>query len=145
MTSIRLSILALSALAIATACGDPTDQLPVPGDTIPPVVTGLEPPPGSQGVDVTAVITVRFSEPINPATVGPASFVVVKGFDPVTGAYAFDDSTASFVPDDDLAYLGSFAVTLTRGIRDPAGNQLVRDTAWAFQVRGQGTPAPARR
>jgi hypothetical protein len=145
MPSIRLPILALAALPLAAACSDPTDELPVPGDAVPPVVTALDPPPGAQDVDVAAVITVRFSEPINPATVGPASFAVRKGFDAVAGTYAFGDGTASFVPDANLAYLGSFGVTLTRGIRDPAGNQLARDTSWAFQVRGQGTPSPARR
>jgi hypothetical protein len=145
MSAIRPLILATALLGGAAACNDPVNGPPAAGDTIPPVVTSLEPASGARDVDVKALITVRFSEPINPATVGPASFVVLKGFDPVPGTYEFGDSTASFVPDDDLAYFASFAVTVTRGIRDPDGNQLPGDTAWGFQTRTQGTPAPARR
>jgi hypothetical protein len=73
--------------------------------------------------------------------VGPASFLVRRGFDTVPGGYAFGDSTASFVPNDDLAFFASFSVIVTRGIRDPAGNQLPRDTAWGFLT----TPALGRR
>ena len=145
MPAIRLLILVTAVLGAAAACGDSTDEPSLPDDSIPPVVTDLEPAPGSRDVRVTAAITIRFSEPINPATVGPASFLVRKGFDSVAGVYAFGDSTASFVPADDLAYLASFSVTVTRGIRDPAGNQLTGDTAWGFQTVSQGTPAPARR
>jgi hypothetical protein len=46
--------------------------------------------------------------------VGPASFIVRQGFDFVPGGYAFGDSTATFVPDDDLDYFTSFSVTVTR-------------------------------
>jgi hypothetical protein len=145
MRSIRPLILATAVLGVAAACGDPVNQSSVPGDTIPPLVTALEPAPGAQDVDVIDVITVRFSEPINPATVGPASFLVRQGLEPVPGVYAFGDSTASFVPDNNLDYLAQFAVTVSRGIRDPVGNQLARDTAWGFRTRASETPAPARR
>jgi hypothetical protein len=145
MPAIRLLILACAVLGAAAACGDSTNGPPLPGDSIPPLVTDVLPAPGSRDVGVSAAITVRFSEPINPATVGPASFIVRQGFDLVPGGYAFGDSTATFVPDDDFDYFTSFSVTVTRGIRDPAGNQLPSDTAWGFQTSSQGTPAPARR
>ena len=145
MPAIRLLIPVLAGLVAVAACSDPADESPGTGDTIPPVVTALAPVPGTQDVPVTARITIRFSEPINPATVGPASFLVREGSDSVPGAYAFGDSTASFVPEDNLAYRATYSVTVTRGIRDPAGNQLARDTAWGFLTAAQETPAPPRR
>jgi Bacterial Ig-like domain len=145
MRTIRLQIPAIAVLWAVVACGDAVGVPPAAGDSIPPVVTALEPAAGARDVPVTAAVTVRFSEPVNPATVGPASFLVRKGFDPVPGTYAFGDSSVSFVPNANLGYLTSFSVTVTRGIRDPAGNQLARDTAWGFQTLSQGTPSAAAR
>jgi hypothetical protein len=34
-----------------------------------------------------------------------------------------------------------YSVTLTRGIRDSAGNQLARDTAWSFRTEPVVVPA----
>lgn len=137
---------AVSAVAAVTACGESSVDEPTgPTDTIPPAVIELQPAPLEQGVQIEATVLVRFSEPINTATVGPASFLVRKGFDSVPGAYTFGDSSVGFVPTDDLAPSSSYSVTLRRGIRDPAGNQLANDTAWAFQTRSQGTPTPPRR
>jgi len=144
MKAIRLALASVTLLA-AAACGESVDGPSGTGDSIAPAVTALEPAPGARDVPVSAVVTVRFSEPINPATVGAASFLVRRGFDTVAGTYAFGDSSMSFVPAANLPFLTSVAVTVTRGIRDAAGNQLRSDTAWAFQTVGQGTPAPSGR
>jgi hypothetical protein len=141
MRGIRLVIPPVAVLATAVACEEPTGEPPEPRDSIPPTIVALAPAPAAEGVPVDVVITVRFSEPINPATVGPASFYVRRGFDSVPGTYVFGDSSASFVPNHDLDYVTAFVVTVTRGIRDSAGNQLPNDTLWGFRTRNQ-TPAP---
>jgi hypothetical protein len=102
------------------------------------------PPPLAQDVSRDVTITVAFTEPINPATVGPASFLVTQALDTVPGAYAFGDSTVSFVPDAPLRAFTTYGARLSRGIRDPAGNQLVRDTAWSFRTRSEVVRAPPR-
>jgi hypothetical protein len=131
-------------LAVTLACGESVEGPSGTADSIPPVITALEPSPNARDVPETVVITVRFSEPINPATVGPGSFLLRQGFDTVAGSYAFGDSSMSFIPDGALPFVTAFSVTVTRGIRDPAGNQLAGDTAWGFLTVGQGTPAPRR-
>jgi hypothetical protein len=140
---IRLVVLAC-AVGTLTACGDTPVEGPgePSGDTIPPAVVDLQPAPLASDVPVEVTVLVRFSEEINPATVGPASFLVRMGFDTVPGVYTFGDSAVGFDPDGNLQPASSYSVTLRRGIRDPAGNQLVRDTAWAFQTISQGTPTP---
>jgi hypothetical protein len=146
MSAIRLWTPPAAVAAAALACAEPADPAAPTGtgDSVPPVVTDLAPAPGEEGVRVTTTVTVRFSEPINPATVGPASFQVRRGFDPVPGSYTFGDRAVSFVPDGDLAFAAVFSATLTRGIRDPAGNALPRDTVWSFQTASAAVPATRR-
>jgi hypothetical protein len=143
MRRIRVSLLAGLALA-ALACGEESGGPELPADTVAPRVAALEPAPLAQDVDIAVVITVTFTEPINPATVGPGSFLVSQGLDTVPGTYSFGDSTAGFVPDAPLRTFTSYGVRLSRGIRDPAGNQLARDTAWSFLTGSEFTPVPPR-
>jgi hypothetical protein len=139
-------LLSGSVLVLATAgCGDgPGGPGPDPGDTVAPFVTALLPAPLERNVLLDAAITVRFSEPVNPATVGVGSFLVRRFFDTLPGGYVFGDSSVSFEPDGLLESGATYSVTLTRGVRDPAGNQLARDTAWFFTAEGRVLPASRR-
>lgn len=140
----RLWLPGLPVLAVIAACDDSPATPKVPADTVAPRVFALSPAPLARNVSRDATIMVTFTEPINPATVGVGSFLVRLGFDTVPGTYAFGDSTASFIPASRLQILGTYSVLLTRGIRDPAGNQLAADTAWSFQT-ASSIPAPPRR
>jgi len=142
--TLRFALLVASAAPIA--CGDEAPGPPSgPADTLAPRVVALRPVPGENGVRQDALVTVAFSEPVNPATVAQASFFLTAQLTPVAGSYAVADSVASFVPDVPLESLTVYTATLTRGIRDPAGNQLVADTSWSFTTEAPPPPAPAVR
>lgn len=143
MRHVGVSLLAGFAVA-ALACGDEGGGPVPPGDTVAPRIAALAPAPLAQDVNPDAVVTVAFTEPINPATVGPASFLMSQGIDTVPGSYAFGDSTMSFVPEGRLQPFTTYGVRVSRGIRDPAGNQLARDTAWSFRTRTDLGSAPPR-
>ena len=130
---------------MVVACGDSNSGPTVPADTVAPQVAALFPVAFARDVSRDVTIMVTFTEPINPATVGVASFLVRRGFDTIPGTYAFGESTASFTPADRLLVQTAYSVALSRGIRDPAGNQLARDTAWSFQTVPVVPPAPPRR
>ena len=138
-------VVLLVGLAVAAAaCGDDDGGPGLPADTVAPRVAVLTPPPLALDVSRDVTITVAFTEPVNPATVGPGSFLVTQAVDTVPGTYAFGDSTVSFVPDAPLRAFTTYGARLSRGIRDPAGNQLARDTAWSFRTRSEVDPAPPR-
>jgi len=144
MRHVRLLAGPLLVLATAT-CGDGTGGPDsVPADTVAPFVTAVLPAPLERNVLLDAAITVTFSEPINPATVGVGSFLVRRSFDTVPGSYVFGDSTVSFEPAGLLGSGTAYSGTLTRGVRDPAGNQRARDTAWFFRAEGPAVPASRR-
>jgi hypothetical protein len=136
-------ILWLPVVGTAVAgCGDSGSGPPVPSDTVAPRVADLFPVPLARDVSQDAIITVTFSEPINPATVGVASFLVRRGFDTLPGTYAFGDSTASFIPAERLEPVTGYSVALSRGIRDPAGSGRLRTPRSA--TRTTGLPAAPR-
>jgi len=134
---------ALPVLA-ALACGDSTPPDPRPAaDTIAPTVVSVRPAPGDTGVPLLAPVEVTFSEPINGATLGPASFVLLRGIAPVPGTYLVNGLTAALQPDSALDSLAIYTATLTSAVRDSAGNRLPGDTSWTF--RTGVPPAPANR
>jgi hypothetical protein len=138
MSGVRL--LGVAGLIALAACdGEPAAPSPS-GDTIPPAIVAISPDPGASDVATTAEISVTFSEPVNPATVAAASFVVRQGFTRLDGSYVVEGVTASFVPSPPLAPATSYSVSVTRAIRDSAGNQLATDTAWAFVTSPIGEP-----
>jgi Bacterial Ig-like domain len=114
------------------ACGSEAVVLEPPADSVAPFITAIAPAPGTTEVSLGTIITVSFSEAINTATVGPASFALLQGNALVAGAYRFEELSAAFVPDAPLVPGTTYSAMVTRGIRDPAGNQLPRDTTWTF-------------
>ena len=126
-------------LLVPLACGGGGQGPPPgPGDTIPPLIEALSPAPGDTGVRGDATISVTFSEVVNPATVATASFFLQKNFTPalVPLAYSYAGRTATAAPVAPLESLTVYIATLTRAVRDSAGNQLAADTSWEFRTRG---------
>jgi hypothetical protein len=128
---------------LVSACGD--DEALVPrtprSDSIPPAVVGLSPVPGDTGVPLLVTVEVTFSEALNWATVGPASFFLTRQADPVAGGYVVDGLTAAFVPEQALDSVTVYEVTLTGAVRDSAGNALPADTSWSFRTGAVAIPA----
>ena len=80
---------------------EPTDPL----DTRPPQVSATPRPPGATGVSASAVATVTFDEPMNPATVNAGSFTLKDGAgNPVPAAVSYDPATrkATLTPQQPL-------------------------------------------
>lgn len=134
---------ALPVLA-ALACGESAPLGPQPpADAVAPTVVTLRPAPGDTGVALLARVEVTFSEPINGATLGPASFVLRRGIAPVPGSYGVDGVTATLQPDSALDSVTIYTATLTSAVRDSAGNRVPADTSWTF--RTGAVPQPAAR
>jgi hypothetical protein len=135
-----VSWLLLAPLALTPACGGAgVEPPPGPTDTIPPMIASLSPAPHDTGVDRKAVLQVTFTEPVNPATIAPASFYLRKDSTPalIPLAFSYEGRTATATPDQPLDSLTVYLATITRAVRDSAGNQLVADTTWEFRTRGK--------
>jgi hypothetical protein len=105
--------------------------------------------PAGTSVTISSPINVVLSEPMDPATITTANFLVTgPGTTPVRGTVAFDTvtNTATFTrhnhfltpaicdltPASDLDPNTLYTATLTTGAKDLAGNALASNLVWSF-------------
>jgi len=108
----------------------------------PPTVISVTPPGGAAGVCPNTVITVMFSEAMEPATINDTTFTVAPG---VTGTVTLDGTgrIAAFIPSTSLAIGTVYTATITTGARDLFGNALASNFVWTFTTAANGcNPAP---
>lgn len=122
-----------AVLAVILVLGACTDDGPTQGgDTTAPTVSTESPAAGATNVDVSAVVSVAFSEPMNAATITTSTFTLTGPGGGVTGAVALTGNTATFTPAAPLAYLTEYTALVTTGVTDLAGNALAANHAWTF-------------
>lgn len=107
-------------------------------DVLDPAVASTSPAAGQTGVSPNGVVTARFSEPMNPATVTASTFRLAPASGaPVPAGVAYDASaqTATLRPDAPLAAGTGYTATLVGGdggVRDTAGTPMAGDVTWSF-------------
>jgi hypothetical protein len=107
-------------------------------DTTKPTVILTAPEDGRAGFPRDSVITVTFSEDMNPATLnGTLTNFTVRttiGAIPVAGTVSYNTTTriATFNPTGNLAASTSYTVTITSGATDLAGNGLAGNFTFTF-------------
>lgn len=114
----------------------------------PPDVLYTSPPAGAvdvlildtplaDGTYVPAVIA-WFSEPLDPATVTPATVYLTGPAGQVQGTIAFvaGPNRIEFRPSEPLAPGALYTATIAVGVRDTSGNALTADYVWAFHTEG---------
>ena len=125
-------------------------------DNVPPEASSTFPENNSTNIPVDTVISVVFSEDMDPATITADNFTVEQAasdggtgsyqeiiyFDweegadernvRVSGSVSYSDKTASFVPDSSLSENQTYIATVTINVKDLAGNNLAADYTWNF-------------
>jgi hypothetical protein len=130
------------------------------GDGIPdgedvasgPRLLALEPADGATGTSLTPVVSARFDEPLDPASVGATSLRLLQAGSVVPAALALaaDGRALELRPAAPLALDSLFAAELSGTLRDAQGNP-VRDLAgqpfgtltWSFHTTSFGITQPA--
>ena len=100
-----------------------------------PAVIATVPVNGASGVPTNQAVSATFSEAMNPATIGAASFTLTgPGGSAITGVvtYVAAGSTATFTPAAMLAPSTVFTATITTAAKDLAGNSLAANYSWTF-------------
>ncbi|MBI3269535.1 MAG: Ig-like domain-containing protein [Planctomycetes bacterium] len=119
-------------------------------DVDAPQVVACRPVAGSLGIPTTADVRLRFTEPVDPATVTSETVqVLVNGTTAVAGTFVFDDlrRDVTFRPAVALAPEASFEVRVSTGVRDLFGHALDQDPETegeqSFVARFRTGPADA--
>jgi hypothetical protein len=106
-------------------------------DTVAPTVTATSPVAGATNVSRNTIITVTFSEAMDPTTINGTTFTVSAG-GPVVGSVSYNAATrvATFTPSGQLAASALHTVTVTTGAKDLAGNSMAVNAVFTFTTSG---------
>jgi outer membrane protein OmpA-like peptidoglycan-associated protein len=106
-------------------------------DSTAPTVSSTTPAAIATGVATNTLVTVRFSEPMNPLTITSATFTLAcPAGTPVPGTvgYAVNGNVATFTPTSALPASTICSATITTGVTDSAGNALAANYLWTFST-----------
>ena len=111
-------------------------------DKTPPKVLSTQPTEKASGIDINTDLSTTFSEPMNPLTLTPNTFIVNAEGSKIPGVVIPSRITSTFKPSTNLSFATSYTATLTSDIRDVAGNPLAT-YVWSFDTRDRtwGTAA----
>lgn len=112
-------------------------------DSIVPTVSSTDPLNLATGVAQSNVISINFSEAMDPLTITSSTFTLKQGATPVSGTVAYFESTATFTPSTNMALGTTYTATVTTGAKDVAGNALAANTIWSFTTDASAAQGPA--
>ncbi len=107
-----------------------------------PTVTATDPANQATGVALNKVITARFSEAMNPATITATSFTLKAGTTTVAGDISYTGTTASFTPANNLAANTTYTATITTAAKSTNDMPLADNYTWTFTTVANTTPQP---
>jgi hypothetical protein len=121
-------------------CADPLAL-----DRTPPVIVGRTPSPDSQGVAPTTLISVTFSEAIDPASVSADSFQLQdQGGNAVEASFVTTGTEVVLTPKLPLDPRLDYRIAVTPELTDLAGNGVPETASWGFRTKDAewSTPVP---
>ncbi|MDP1921337.1 MAG: ice-binding family protein [Myxococcales bacterium] len=94
----------------------------------------------AMNVPITTRPTATFTLPVNPLTITPTTFTLMRGLNPVPGALRADGGiTATLVPNALLALNTTYTATITTGALSlDGGLPLANDYVWSFTTSACG-------
>lgn len=101
-------------------------------DNTLPTVTSKSPIANATAVARDKVVSISFSESMNPETIDNLSLTLKQGTTIIPGAVGYSGTTATFTTTNVLSAETVYTVTISTGAEDLAGNALVSSTEWSF-------------
>jgi hypothetical protein len=143
----------LSGTAMAANFGWTFKTGAAPAVTPPTVISTIPvtetPPATATDVPVNQVITATFSEAMNDTTINTGTFTLTYAPTPTTVqtvqgvvSYIAGSNTAIFTPTSNLAANTTYTATVTKGVADLAGNNMVNNYVWNFTTAAAAVSTP---
>lgn len=99
---------------------------------LPPTVVSTDPAIDAVDVPLDKVISIVFSEVMDPASINASSFHLMKGTSNVSGTVTYSDKTASFTPTANYTTSTVYTATLTTDARNMNWGFIEADKVWSF-------------
>lgn len=135
----KWSLLALIIL-FAIGCKKITEETGSVG--VCPIVISTNPIDTSQGVGLNASINATFNEEMSGSSITSETFTIRDGGVLHQGTVTYSGSTATFTSNSAFVPGTLYTATITTGVRDPAGNAMLKDYVWTFNT-GTGADVSA--
>ena len=123
---------AIAMVAIFMGCSS-DDSTP---ENSSPSLTTSDPENNAISVERNKVITIEFSEAMDPKTINSTSFSVMEGSNSVAGTVIYSGTTASFIPTNSLMASTTYTATLTVDAKNIAGIAIKGNEVWSFTTSG---------
>ena len=101
-------------------------------DNTPPTVIVTDPANLATNVLLNKIVTAKFSESMDPATINSTTFKLQQGINTISGSVNYSGVTASFNPTSSLTSGTTYTATVKMGALDLAGNSIASDYVWTF-------------
>jgi len=105
-----------------------------------PSVSEATPTLGSERIALRPEIKVAFSEKIESSSINTDTFFISDNDSNVEGRITYSDSTAIFIPTNDLLEWTTYTVIVTTGVKDLAGNQMEEEFTSTFKTTDKTAP-----
>jgi hypothetical protein len=120
------------ALALNASVTMVNTRINVPATHQSATVSSTIPANKAAGVPIDSKISVTFSEPMDPVTITPSTFIMKQAGSTVSGSIYYSGITAVFTPSSYLAPTTPCTATITPGAKDLSGIALADEYVWSF-------------
>ena len=87
---------------------------------------------GASDVGSNDIISADFSTAMNATSINASTFVLMQGTTLIPGVITYSGIKAIFTPNAPLAANKVYAATVSKNVKDVAGNSMAKDTTWSF-------------
>jgi hypothetical protein len=101
-------------------------------DILLPAVSAISPAENETGVALNHAIVIEFSEAMDKTTINTSTVLVKRGSETVAGTATYTGTAATFTPTTDFQPNTVYAITLTTGAKDLAGNAIASNLVTSF-------------
>lgn len=107
---------------------------------IAPLVISTDPADNETSVVLNKHVTAKFNIPMNGLTINDSTFTVKQGLTPVAGTVQYTDTTATFIPQVNLASNTTYTATITTKAKSSSGVAIASDYIWSFTTANTIAP-----
>ena len=128
-----IPVLAMLTAVFMTSCNKDNDNN---DDVLSPTVSSNDPLSNEIDVARNKMVSVTFSEAMDPLTINTSSFIVEQGETNIAGTVEYSDLSATFTPSGTFAALNDYNVTITTDAKSITGKALANNHTWSFTSGG---------
>jgi Bacterial Ig-like domain len=108
-------------------------------DTTAPTIVGTYPADGQKGISVNSDVVATFSKQMDSSTINSSTFTLKKNGDTSNieegdVTLTSDGKAAMLNPSSNLESSTKYTVTITKKVKDVAGNAMTSDKTWSFDT-----------